>query len=122
MGITYKIDSAHAVVRARWHGIITSKVLAEYWKVLLSDKDAMACRGVITDATNCEVKFSGTELLQCVETIFEPGFHGRVWKSAVIVNKPVQHGVARQMEAFAAPVIELRIFNDASQALEWLLS
>jgi hypothetical protein len=46
----------------------------------------------------------------------------RKWKAAVLVTKPVQHGVAMQYGAWTDDVHEMTIFTDRALALDWLMS
>ena len=121
MGITYRVDAAQKIVFAEWTGIILAKDIAEYWARLVADEEAMACGRSITDVRNCEMKFKGEEMRVLANRILEPAFRGKNWRTAVIVEKNFQYGVARQQEMFSDTFMETRAFPTEAAANQWVL-
>lgn len=121
MAISYEVDTNSEIVLEYWNGEINAQVLAAHWRTLTADPAAMACKGSLADITGCELRFTTDELKSLISQVVAPAIQSRPWKSAVLVAKPVQHGVARQYGALTVAQNELLIFTDPVLARNWLL-
>jgi hypothetical protein len=121
MGIEYSIDRTRNVIFETWTGMITSEMLASYWKVYLADEEVMRCRRTIVDMRRCEIRFNGTQLAALVRSVVLPKLGNLTWKTAIVVEAPTQFGTARQYGAFAETYSKDSIFDDPERALEWLV-
>jgi len=122
MPISYSIDHQNRVIVETWTGDVDANVLGDYWRRMLADPDAQAIRRTLVDLRHCTVQFTGSELSDLVRSIAEPSLKGTQWKTAIIVDQPVQFGVSRQYHAFAESFSNDAIFEDRAAALAWLLS
>ncbi len=121
MLMTYEIDESKSIVLEYWEGAITAEDLAQYWRVLTADDEAMLIRRSIADVKEIEIRFSGEEMHKSILTILEPALKDRKWKAAIVVNSPLQYGVARQFTTLAQLVTEASIFDESSLAFDWLM-
>jgi hypothetical protein len=108
------------MVLSTWEGTVQAEDLAGHWQLLMSDPKAMSCLGSIADLRACELAFSGETFRQLAQTIVQPALKGRLWKTAVVVQKPVHHGVARQFGAFTHGTTQVAIFTDEASAHAWM--
>jgi hypothetical protein len=122
LAISYKVDSAAGVVLEHWIGEITANELSAHWRLLTSDLAAMECKGSLADISECVIRFSSEQLFSLIRSVVIPAIPTRKWKAAVLVTKPVQHGVAMQYGAWTDDVHEMTIFTDRALALDWLMS
>ena len=122
MTTTYEIDSTQQLVRARWVGAIDAQALKAHWKEIVRDPGAENCRGSLGDLREAELCFTGAEMAALVRSILVQFLEGRSWKSAVLVERQVQFGVARQWDAFTGARVDVAIFDDEGKALDWLAS
>jgi len=120
MAISYILDRDLGVIFETWEGAITAADLSAYWKSLLEDPEALACRRTLADVRRAEIQFRGTEMMDLIRAVVIPKLGGRKWKTAIVADKPVQFGLSRQYGVFAADYSEDRIFNDCDSALKWL--
>ena len=95
--------------------------LADHWKRLLVDPDALAIRRTLVDLRDCQIEFSGEQLFDLVRTLVEPLLHGSDWRSALLVGGTVHFGVSRQYQSFAQLYSKDAIFHEEDAALRWLL-
>ena len=121
MPITYSIDQEKRAIFEVWQGEITASELGAYWRRYLADPQVILIRRTLVDLRNGAPRFSGEQLSDLVESIVVPMLEGRKWKSALLVARPVQHGVSRQYNIFAATYSQDQIFTDRDAALRWLL-
>jgi hypothetical protein len=121
MPMRHEIDESRSIVLEYWDGAITAEDLAQYWRVLTADDEAMLIRRSVADVKEIEIRFSGEEMRNCILTILEPALKDRKWKVAIVISSPLQYGVARQFVALAQQVTEASIFDEPSPALDWLL-
>lgn len=121
MPISYTIDSARRVVLERWIGDIYGSDLSEHWRVMTGDPAAMGCRGSLADITECTFHIAGDELSKIIRAVVIPALLSNSWKAAILVNGPVQFGLARQYGAWTDDKHEMAIFSDRESALAWLL-
>lgn len=120
MPITYSIDERHGIITEVWTGEVSATDLADHWKRLLVDPDALAIRRTLVDLRNCELAFSGEQLFNLVRTLVEPALNGRDWRSALLVGGSVHFGVSRQYQSFAEMYSKDAMFHDEDAALKWL--
>lgn len=122
MPIHYTIDSATGIIDEIWSGRITCSDLRTYWKAALADPAVLQSRRTVADLREAEIDFTGADLDELVKTILIPTIGELDWKTAIVVKRPVQFGVARQYQAFAGRYSTDSIFDDVSKARAWLTS
>lgn len=122
MPISYLVDHEKRVIFETWTGNVDATDLLSYWRRYLADPDVLSIRRTLVDLRQCSIRFTGTELSHLVKTVVEPSLHGRDWKSAFVVDSPVEFGVARQYSVFAEEYSKDAVFSDTHLALAWLLS
>jgi len=122
MTIEYTIDRERKVIFETWLGVTTASELGSYWRRLLADPEALAVRRTLVDLRNADLEFTGVELANMVESIVIPMLGGKSWKSALLIDKPVQFGASRQYQVFAESYSQDAIFHDAEAAMRWLLA
>jgi hypothetical protein len=120
MPITYTIDRREKLINELWTGEIDAKCLEAYWRRYLDDPDVLEIRRTLVDLRQAEILFKGSELDNLIKTIVLPVLNGRDWKTAVVVEKPVQFGVSRQYQCFADHYSKDAIFYDLEKAHTWL--
>ncbi len=121
MGITYSIDKNLDVIFEVWDGEIIANDLREYWINYLANPDVMKCRRTLVDLRKSIVKIKGDELASLIESIVIPKLGKLKWKSALLVEAPIQIGISRQYNVFAELYSKDEIFHDYDSALKWLL-
>jgi hypothetical protein len=85
------------------------------------DPEAIAIRRTHVDLRDASLEFTGAELASMVKSIAIPMLGGKGWKTALLIEKPVQLGVSRQYQVFAETYSEDAIFQDPEAAMRWLL-
>jgi hypothetical protein len=120
MPITYTIDPDQKLIIEVWTGEIRAVDLAEFWKRLLSDHEAMAIRRSIADVRQAEILFNGWEMNNLIRSIVRPMLAGRDWKTAIVAEKPVQIAMSRQYQVFADAYSEDAMFPSIEEARSWL--
>lgn len=120
MPIEYHVEATLGVVFERWTGVITARDVSEHLKALLSDKQALACRRSLADIRECEIQLSGTDVGAATKAIAEPALRGQAWTTAILVQRPVEYGLARQFQALTDTFITTAVFTDESAAREWI--
>jgi hypothetical protein len=120
MGLTYEVDTSAGIVFVYWSGPVTIRDISDHWALMLNDNDALLCGKCFVDVRKSDPRFTGEELRQLVKTVLEPALQGGGWKSAILVEKPVQYGVARQYQVFTETFSEDAIFTDEVAAHEWI--
>lgn len=118
--ISYSIDPALGIIREVWQGTVTAADLRAYWRAYLADPQVLALRKTLVDLRGADIQFNGRELHELVSTLVIPVLNGRAWRTAIIVEQPVQFGVSRQYQAFADFYSTDGIFEDFDKALQWL--
>ena len=117
----FEVTVTDAILFARLHGVFTPQEL-----------NHLAAEAEIAEASH-PVSLDRLTDLTAVER-FEVGFReiyyfairrssqrfSRVVKSAIVVQEPVQHGIARMYEALNEnPQIQIRILRSIAEAKEW---
>ena len=120
MSISYSIDRERGVILEVWVGDVTAEDLGAYWARDLADPEAIELRTTLADLRQAVPRFSGQEMADLIRTIVDPILKGRHWTTAVVVDKPLQFGVTRQYQVFAAHYSSDAIFQDCESALAWL--
>ncbi len=120
MPITYTIDREEKIITEVWTGEIQAKCLEEYWKRYLDDPEVLAIRRTIVDLRQATILFKGSDLDVLIQSIVLPALQGRDWKTAIVVETPLQHGVSRQYHAFADRYSKDAIFYNMEEARNWL--
>lgn len=121
MGITYTIDKKIDVITEVWNGEITANDLREYWIKYLADPDVMKCRRTLVDLRQSIIEIKGDEMAGLIQSIVIPKLEQLKWKTAILVESPIQMGVSRQYNVFAELYSKDKIFQDYDSALKWLL-
>lgn len=118
--IHYHVDAAGGVVHETWSGVITGDVLLAHWRRCLGDPAVLAVKRTLIDLRDCEVRFGGEEWLRMIESALlnRPDLGG--WRSAIVVDKPYLHGIARQFLGHAAGLTHGELFEQPDQAVTWL--
>jgi hypothetical protein len=122
LGITGEVDAEAGVILERWTGVVTSADVEAYWTKLVSDPRVLACTASLANISECTLQLSGGDVQRLAMKILAPVFQGRKMKSAVVVDDPVQYGVARQYRAYASSFTESAIFTDIDAARAWIRS
>ena len=122
MPIAYSIDHDRRFILERWTGDITAADLGEYWTRYLADPDVMAIRRTLADLRQCRILFRGTDLSNLVKSLVIPRLEGRGWKTAIVVDDPLQFGTSRQYQVFAESYSQDSIFYEPAAAEAWLLA
>jgi hypothetical protein len=92
MPITYSTDTSGNLITEVWTGEVTAECLEAHWKKYLADPKVLATRRTLVDLRNAQILFNGSELSALVKNIVEPLLNGKNWKTAIVVEKPVQYG------------------------------
>ena len=118
--ISYQVDAAGGLILETWSGVITRDVLLAHWRQYLADPAVLAIKRTLVDLRDCDVQFSGEEWLRLIEScvLNRPDIGG--WKSAIVVDKPHLHGIARQFLGHAAQLAHGELFEQPDQAIAWL--
>lgn len=120
MPITYTTDREKKLITEIWTGDISAEHLAAYWKKYLEDPDVLAIRRTLVDLRQADILFTGRDLDDLIQRIVLPVLQGRIWKTAIVVEKPVQYGTGRQYQVFAERYSRDAIFYDLEDARSWL--
>lgn len=120
MPISYYIHEQLGIIVETWVGDVSASDLAEYWRNYLANPEVLALRRTLVDLRQAHATFTGRELSDLISTIVDPTLQGRHWKTAIVVDKPVQFGLSRQYHAFAEHYSRDAIFSDPASALQWL--
>ena len=80
----------------------------------------MALRKTLVDMRKANILFTDHEFNNLIRSVAIPGLAGKDWKSAIIVERPVQYGVCRQFQVFAECYSKNAIFYEYDLALQWL--
>jgi hypothetical protein len=118
--ISYSIDKVLGIIFEVWRGDVTAVDLKRYWEAYLANPDVLALRRTLVDLRGANIRFTGYELSNLVSTLVLPTLKGRDWKTAIVVDRPVQYGVSRQYQVFAEQYSKDFIFSDYDKALHWL--
>jgi hypothetical protein len=118
--ISYSVDLAQGVIFEVWRGDITAADLRRYWGTYLADPEVLSVRRTLVDMRAATILFSGNDLSNLVASVVIPALGGRDWKTAIVVEQPVQFGVSRQYQVFAERYSRDSIFHDPDEALRWL--
>lgn len=118
--ISYHVDAAGGLILETWSGVITRDVLLAHWRQCLADPAVLAVKRTLVDLRDCDVQFSGEEWLRLIEgcVLNRPDLLG--WKTAIVVDKPHLHGIARQFLGHAARLTHGELFEQPDQAATWL--
>lgn len=122
MPISYSIDAQLGIILETWVGDVSASDLAEYWRHYLADPEVLSLRRTLVDLRQANPTFTGRELADLISGIVDPILQGRDWKTAIIIDKPIQFGISRQYHAFAEHYSRDAIFSDPAAALQWLTS
>lgn len=95
MPIDY-IDSIQNIIFETWTGPIDAADLESYWTSYMADEKVMALRRTVVDLRPADIRFNASELLDLVTRVVAPRLSGRDWRTALIVDDPVQFGISRQ--------------------------
>jgi hypothetical protein len=118
--ISYVIDRQAGVIIETWRGDVSIGDLRQYWQGYLADPEVMALRKTLVDLRASNILFIGTQLSDLISVVVVPKLKGRTWKSALLVERPLQFGVSRQYHVFAEQYSSDSIFHDFDKALAWL--
>jgi len=121
MPITYSIDREKKLITEVWTGEISAECLKAYWQQYLANPEVLEIRRTLVDLRQAEILFRGSDLDALIKNIVLPVLNGRVWKTAIVVEKPFQFGVSRQYQAFAERYSKDAIFRDMVEARHWLI-
>jgi hypothetical protein len=119
MPITYSIDHNQNLIMEVWTGEIQAVDLANYWKRYLVDPDVLAIRRTIVDLRQAVILFNGLDMNRLIRSIVQPMLAGRDWKTAIVIEKPLQLGISRQYQVFAERYSKDAIFHSLEEARNW---
>lgn len=80
----------------------------------------LAIRRTLVDLRQADILFTGRDMDDMIRDIVLPVLQGRDWKTAIVVEKPVQYGTGRQYQVFANRYSKDAIFYDVEDARSWL--
>ncbi len=120
MPITYSIDRVQNLIHEVWTGEIRATDLAEYWNRYLGDPEVLAIRRTLVDLRQAVILFKGSDLEVLIQNIVLPVLAGRDWKTAIVVDMPLQQGISRQYQVFAERYSKDAIFRSIEEARNWL--
>ena len=121
MPIKYSIHLEDLIIEETWTGEVNSTELQSYWRSYLADPEVLMIRRTLVDLREAKILFTGRELNLLIQWEVMPKLNGMNWKSALVVNHPVQYGVSRQYQAFAELYSQDSIFTELATARSWLL-
>ena len=121
MPISYVIDDDQRVIRETWSGEVSAGDLRNYWQQYLADAQVLELRRTIVDLRRATPTFDGAALRELITTVVDPVLKGRDWRTAIVVEKPLQFGISRQYQAFAEHYSRDAIFSDPESAMRWLV-
>lgn len=122
MPISYVVDRQKGLITETWTGDVAAADLSAYWREYLKDPDVLAIRRTLVDLRQCTILFTGAQLSILVRGTVVPVVNGQDWKTAIVVDHPVQFGVSRQYQVFAESFSVDSIFEDPEAALAWLFA
>jgi len=103
-----------------WTGDVSATDLEIYWSTYLENPQVLSIRRTLVDLRGANILFHGDVFADLIVKIVQPVLAGRDWKTAIVVERPVQFGVSRQYQVFAETFSRDAIFHDYDEALEWL--
>ena len=121
MPITYRKDIERNYVHVEWIGEITLHFLEKHLVEFFNDPFVISSARDLTDVSKAELNFNGSQFESLINQIVIPLLAGRARKTAIVVQRPDQFGVARQYNVFADSYSVDKIFYDCDSALKWLL-
>ncbi|HEY4247030.1 MAG TPA: hypothetical protein VGM64_09255 [Lacunisphaera sp.] len=121
MPISYSIDLGRKVIFEVWTGGISAADLELYWMKYLEDQQVLSVRRTLVDLRMADILFRGDVFADLIVKIVQPILAGRDWKTAILVERPVQFGLSRQYQVFAETFSRDSIFHDYDTALQWLM-
>ncbi|MEO5860670.1 MAG: hypothetical protein ABIR33_17190 [Pyrinomonadaceae bacterium] len=119
--ISYVVDTAVGVIFEVWDGTVTASDLSQFWRDYLSDPEVLEVRTTLVDLRKATIKITGNEMRDLVSSVVQPALGSRTWRTAIVVDRPVQYGVSRQYQVFAEYYSTDCIFYETDEALAWLL-
>ena len=120
MPISYSIDLEKKVIFEVWAGDISAADLEIYWSTYLENPQVLSIRRTLVDLRTANILFHGDVFADLIVKIVQPVLAGRDWKTAIVVERPVQFGLSRQYQVFAETFSRDSIFHDYNEAVEWL--
>ena len=121
MSATFMIDPKNGIIFARHTGSVTSESIINLINRFL--KDPLFTKGmpVIIDVTEANLEF-GFEGNQQIRNHVSKLISSRgEYKCAVVTSDELTYGTIRQYSALMSSIgIEVGIFQDPEQALEWI--
>lgn len=121
MPITYSVDTPRQLIFETWSDDIDIKNVISHWRVYLRDPIVMGIRRTLVDIRKSRITFTGWELAAAIDEVAIPILGGRDWKTAILVEHPVQRGIGNQYHYFADIYSSDQMFDDKEKAVEWLL-
>jgi hypothetical protein len=109
-------------IRDRYVGPVGIDELAAHWRVVLADPFVRACGRSLSDIRDVELTFIGTDLAAALRGVMAPNTPPGGWRIALLVSRPIEMGIARQLQLLAGALMTARIFTDETEATAWLLS
>ncbi len=120
MPITYTIDHDRQLITEVWTGEIQASDLAEHWKrCILGCLEVLAIRRTIADVRQAVILFNGSDMNYLIQTLVLPILAGKDWKTAIVIEKPLQLGMSRQYQVFAERYSKDVIFYTMEEAQNW---
>jgi hypothetical protein len=120
--IAYAVDPDRHLELLVLTGDITARALKSFWKKHRKGPQGLAIRRALVDVRACDLRFTGRELSDFLDTVAVPAVAGRQVRIAILVDTPVQYGVAHQFQVLAGLRSETEIFDEHDKALDWILA
>jgi hypothetical protein len=120
-GMPFELTTPGAILNARIFGVFTAPELNHLaWKAEIAEASHPVSLDRITDLTAVERFEVGFREIFYFALRRSAQRFSRVVKSAIIVQEPEQHGIARMYEALNEnPQIQIRILRSVTEATEW---
>lgn len=87
---------------------------------MFSSPEVLATGRSLTDMRGAEIGFTSEELRELVVKVGIPLLTGRIWRNALLVDRPVKFGVGRQFSVFTEAVANVQVFYAEAEAVRWL--
>ncbi|HVK15929.1 MAG TPA: hypothetical protein VM533_03210 [Fimbriiglobus sp.] len=117
----FELTTPDAILFARVYGVFTAPELNHMaWEAEIAEASQPVSLDRITDLTAVERFEVGLREVYYFAVRRSRQRFSRVVKSAIVVQEPEQHGIARVYEAVNEnPQIQIRIVRSLSEATEW---
>ncbi len=122
MGISYLLNDVTGIIISNWSGEISVDDMTQHWHTVLEQMKTPTGKGSLIDFGDAKPRINFTDLTHFVSTIVIPTLQGKKWKTAIVAHDPFQYSSARQFETLVDKRLEIKIFTNQVDALNWFAS